>query len=488
MRRNVRRLNREVGGVVVAVSSGRNNIVKSALPQVSENTEAFDIEDPYKKGKINVTKKAANLNELKRYCKAAEEAAKEMLLESQQASQGSHDQNHLDVQSLANIDENLPLRSPSRMVALQLANGNPTFREKLKKKLEESGVTFEMDDAINATGVFAGFGAQSSSGGSRPRNQKAGKPPLPVDYYDTSASKSKLRSKRKAPIEEDMDDYSRGGNSSLMRRRRKTELQISVNGTAAQIHTGYMNVAPPNGTPYRNYGYVQHPSGQISPLTVDKQVVFGDDMYASGGLGSLGNLINLPLSDTPGKSFVPINANDTPRFDFDEVIQSFPSPRGASGLLGSSPSRWSAGSAGSAGSFSFPESRNRDSVGSLGGVPGSALKGGILSQTMKTRRHSGGVAGSLDVSIDSDLVLPSPMSGLPSPTFADISVSFLNAAAANADGAIGGEGYFDQLKSYTNLSSPGVFTTQRTQSAVVSSDEASANSCTKSADSRESRE
>ena len=38
-----------------------------------------------------------------------------------------------------------PINSPSRLVALQLAQGNPLFREKLKKKLEESGgITFTM--------------------------------------------------------------------------------------------------------------------------------------------------------------------------------------------------------------------------------------------------------------------------------------------------------------------------------------------------------
>jgi hypothetical protein len=225
--------------------------------------------------------------------------------------------------------------------------------------------------------------------------------------------------------------------SSIMRRRRKTELQISVNGTAAQIHSGQMNMAPPHGTPYRGYGYVQGASGHISPLTVDKQVVFGDDLYMGGGLGSLGNLIGLPISDTPGKTFAPSkdangNGSGTPKFDFDEIVQHFPSPR-AGGLLGSSPSRWSGGSAGSAGSFSFPEStKARDSTGSAGGGVASGSKSGVPSSRSKLRRQSGNLNNSLDASLDSDLgglALPSPMSALPSPTFADISVSFLNATA-----------------------------------------------------------
>ena len=39
------------------------------------------------------------------------------------------------------------LNSPSRMVALQLANGNPKFREKLRQKLEASGgINYRVDD------------------------------------------------------------------------------------------------------------------------------------------------------------------------------------------------------------------------------------------------------------------------------------------------------------------------------------------------------
>jgi len=516
MRRNVRRLNREVGGVVVAVANNRTGQKQaSAGSDGMESMEAYDVEDAFGKNKHragNTTKKAANLSELKRYCKAAEEAAREVLLESQQDDGGDGDvhlsMHHVtsDVASLANIDETLPLKSPSRMVALQLANGNPAFRERLKRKLEESGVTFEMDDAA---GVLVGFGqAQAHSSQTLPpgrggRQQKGGKPPLPGDYDDKFNKGSKFRTKRKANVMEEEDNK-----SSIMRRRRKTELQISINGTAAQIHAGQMNMAPPNGTPYRGYGYVQGIGGHISPLTVDKQVVFGDELYMGGGLGSLGNLIGLPISDTPGKPFEAKNnaSGGTPRFDFDEIVQHFPSPR-AGGLLGSSPSRWSGGSAGSAGSFSFPEStKARDSIGSAGGVA-SGTKSGISSTRSKLRRHSGNLNHSLDASLDSDMggqALPSPMSALPSPTFADISVSFLNATAnsqsdsmsgvavainmSNGDGGFQGDGNSFELhtqnkKGYTS-STPRYGS--EAHSAIVTSDDGSATN--KSADSGESGE
>jgi hypothetical protein len=61
MRRNVRRLNREVGGVVVAISGGK---ATATMKKVETDTSGV--------------KKAANLSELKRYCKAAEEAAREV--------------------------------------------------------------------------------------------------------------------------------------------------------------------------------------------------------------------------------------------------------------------------------------------------------------------------------------------------------------------------------------------------------------------------
>ncbi len=421
MRRNVRRLNREVGGVVVTISGGK----ATALKQRDDDGHG--------------TKKAANLSELKRYCKAAEEAAREVLLESQQADAfglpDAQTSTTSDVQSLANIDENLPLKSPSRMVALQLANGNPTFRDKLKRKLEESGVHFEMEDAA---GVFGSLGGA----GNGRKGTKNGKPPLPAEDGKRS---SKMRQKRKAPVAPEVD------NSSIIRRRTKRELAISVQGTAAQIHTGMPIGA--NGTPFRSInmplagvqGY-----GTVSPLNVDKHVNWVGDDYYSNGLGSLGNLVGLPLGDTPGKGFLEgassgqkdqgssssSSSDGTPRFDFDEVVQSFPSPRGTTG---GSPSRWSLGSTGSSGVFSFLESRNKQ--------PRNSLEGGVLDAKADAPSSSiermANAAPAAPKTLEKEVVstrdrraaqrassgsagLPSPMSALPSPTLADLSASFLN--------------------------------------------------------------
>lgn len=434
MRRNVRRLNREVGGVVVAISGGKATATTKKLGE--------DV--------TGVVKKAANLSELKRYCKAAEEAAREVLVESQAAeaslAPGSYEAGmsaHSDVQSLANIDDSLPLKSPSRMVALQLANGNPLFREKLKKKLEDSGVTFEMDEA---TGVLGTLGTNTAN------NRK----PLKKSYLasstgvenDDRSKPAKMRQKRKAG----------GDNSSIMRRRRKEDIEIAINGTAAQIHAGGPMMV--GGTPFRSLGFGYGVTGQpgtVSPLNVDKHVNFGDDLYGAGALGSLGNLMGLPIGDTPGKDFLSDGGGSsscqkdpnsgTPRFDFDEVVQGFPSPRGSTGgALGSSPSRWSMGSSGSVSMFVFPDSKGkRQGRRSMEGeppLPPSANREGesgdepaksssnVGSIIKRPRRMSGGKPG--ETPSPSALTLPSPMSALPSPTFADISASFLEHSGAKA--------------------------------------------------------
>lgn len=404
MRRNVRRLNREVGGVVVTMPSAKK--------------KATDGEDSKKGGRNNNTKKAANLSELKRYCKAAEEAAREVLMESQgmESLPTYHpvcDDLSAQVQSLANLEDTLPLKSPSRMVALQLANGNPAFREKLKRKLEESGVTFEMDAAA---GVFAGFG-DSGSGSKKGKN---GKPPL------SGEGDSRRSKKRKAG-----DD----GKASIIRRRRKQELNIGVQGTAAPIHPGPMMVST-GGTPFRVS------LGGISPFNVDKHVNFGEEVYG-GGLGSLGGLIGLPMSsETPSRfSFDNKDAshlNVTPRFDFDEVTQHFPSPR-AGEKLGSSPNRWSTGSLNS---FMFPDSaKGKDKESKERDAVHSSQKENMRQKIrLSTSSRNSDISGNdnihLDYSAVDNLALPSPMSALPSPSMADISASFFNSTTSSLNDSL----------------------------------------------------
>ena len=118
-------------------------------------------------------RKAANLSELKRYYKAAEEAAQEVLAEQALLSARHGGQLNgfnsadgpppdLDPVTAENVFSGnvakltqvgaKPINSPSRLVALQMAQNNPLFREKLKKKLDESGgISFTMSCIPQAT-------------------------------------------------------------------------------------------------------------------------------------------------------------------------------------------------------------------------------------------------------------------------------------------------------------------------------------------------
>ena len=118
-------------------------------------------------------RKAANLSELKRYYKAAEEAAQEVLAEQALLSARHGQQNggfnsadgpppDLDPVVAENVFSGnvakltqvgaKPINSPSRLVALQMAQNNPLFREKLKKKLDESGgISFTISSIPQAT-------------------------------------------------------------------------------------------------------------------------------------------------------------------------------------------------------------------------------------------------------------------------------------------------------------------------------------------------
>lgn len=135
MRRNVRRLNREVGNI-----GGRDIVpethINSSFHEEEEN-DKYDKENSSKKN--SKSRKAVNLAgtasplcskaysiisyilELQRYFRAAAEAAHEVL-----AEQGASALDSLDMNSLT--DRGKALDSPSRMVALNLANGNPLFR------------------------------------------------------------------------------------------------------------------------------------------------------------------------------------------------------------------------------------------------------------------------------------------------------------------------------------------------------------------------
>ena len=155
-------------------------------------------------------------------------------------------------------------------------------------------------------------------------------------------------------------DLDNAESSSLMKRRRRKELKISVDGSASGGGAVQMNMGPPTDTPHRVFKFKgsqfarDNIDGHLeSPLSLEKHVMFHDFMQ--------------PLqSDTPGRLMSldpPISkvstslSNDSLKFDFDEIVQHFPSP--SAGQPGSSPHRWSGGSTGFSGGsgsiFTFPD-------------------------------------------------------------------------------------------------------------------------------------
>lgn len=130
MRRNVRRLNREVNDGQpnhkhVAGESQHSNIARGGRPR-----------------------KAANLAELQRYFNAAAEAASEVLYNQSANVTCCHDLTQME----AGIEH-----SPSRMVAVSLATGNSQFRQKLREKLEATGgiaCQINRDSSIKPTREF----------------------------------------------------------------------------------------------------------------------------------------------------------------------------------------------------------------------------------------------------------------------------------------------------------------------------------------------
>lgn len=138
MRRNVRRLNREVGGLadvsghvaltaspsLTSADSAPNGVDLSVIPTDLSTSEAGSIAVNVSSSskKSSRPRKAANLAELQRYFQAAAEAAAEVM-----AEQGEDAMQAVDVSKFTDMSLR-PQDSPSRMVALNLANGNPLFR------------------------------------------------------------------------------------------------------------------------------------------------------------------------------------------------------------------------------------------------------------------------------------------------------------------------------------------------------------------------
>jgi len=133
MRRNVRRLNREVNDgqpnhkhVIVHQSTGSQSTVLEEVPKEARAK-------PKPGQKKTRSRKAANLAELQRYYSAAAEAAKDIMVQSNDSGGGAA------LPDFTVLPKTGPTFSPTKLVSLNLNNGSELFRERLKSKLEETG-------------------------------------------------------------------------------------------------------------------------------------------------------------------------------------------------------------------------------------------------------------------------------------------------------------------------------------------------------------
>lgn len=335
MRRNVRRLNREVGNV----TGSHTKAEKAAEGSGSDKANG----DNSVTKKANKSRKAANLAELQRYFKAAAEAAHEVLAEQGSSGLGTC----ADMAKLTESDGKA-LDSPSRMVALNLANGNPLFREKLKQKLELTGSGMGGVSSLEGQSLSSSFDSSTASSAavaeavdSTTKAQAANKKQSKVKKEQSSESKNsrppKLRQKkyrgREGDGEKD-DSTSTDVNGSIIKRRRKSELQIQVEPTAppvAPLHSlALSDMGPPDDTPRKAFKFKSGKDCLLnipleSPLSLDKHVSFDSTFSVAADTPTLSKLMNLipQNSSKPGSTLT----SDSLRFDFDDIVKHFPSPR-----------------------------------------------------------------------------------------------------------------------------------------------------------------
>lgn len=261
-------------------------------------------------------------------------------------------------------------------------------REKLRGKLEQSGgLHYDLDPGEMSMFVKRGrseptSGQKGNSGNSSvKKNKKETATPVPTPALESESrsvedaepvvTEKKRRRSKKNRHEDQVDDEkqiesdekheksvrgARSSEGSLMKRRRKVELQISVT-PAGITQNQQTNMGPPEDTPGNKNRYKRIPSaGNLaclleSPLSLDKHVVFDVGYPITSDTPTLSKLMNLipPMSKSGIGSDL--------KFDFDEVVQHFHSPRTQLEVS----SRWGTGT-------SSGNAANLDSTTSVGSV------------------------------------------------------------------------------------------------------------------------
>jgi hypothetical protein len=245
-------------------------------------------------------------------------------------------------------------------------------RKRLEKETKKEQKVMEKEKKKEHSGRRNSKGHDEDTGSSRRSPQKRGSDGGQSFGAGDGSKLPKLRQKKKLDNDDgdsQHDDTSHSNtpindSGSIIKRRKRGELQIHVDG-GSQNHA----MGPPEDTPGSRYrlrsvgpltsmlGSLESPFGGFdSSLSLlgglDKHTMFGDPFSA----------------ETPGKYFdAPLSkpmstlTSDSLRFDFDEVVQHFPSPKTGE-KLGSSPMRWGYNMPGSTeptdgqSVFTFPDS------------------------------------------------------------------------------------------------------------------------------------
>jgi hypothetical protein len=193
-------------------------------------------------------------------------------------------------------------------------------------------------------------------------------------------------------------------NGSIIKRRMKKSLKISIDpsvgqrGAAANTIT---SMAPPDSTGGRRSVRLRGGNQQLGLGALESPFGGLDSSLAAMGMD---RSAMFPSADTPGNLMSldpPLSkqmsalTSESLRFDFDEVVQHFPSPM-AGGQLGSSPRRWGFAHPSSTGSvssavFNFPDSAKGPAKASFGDVEVDASKSVFAKKFRKA--HKGGEAG-----------------------------------------------------------------------------------------------
>mmetsp|Transcript_58261 Transcript_58261/g.161565 ORF Transcript_58261/g.161565 Transcript_58261/m.161565 type:complete len:471 (-) Transcript_58261:358-1770(-) len=411
MRRNVRRLNREVNDgqpnnkhvVVTNAQNDPNRVVEIVVPK---NTDLRDKSKAAKPGqKKTRSRRAANLAELQRYYAAAAEAAQDVLVET--GNDKDDPESNADLDTIA-AEGAKPLDSPSRLVALNLHSGNELFREKLKSKLEETGglackiQVGRTKRALPEKEVAAAEKAPQKRKRKPPPSEDVApakpSPALPIPPLQTGLEypanpRTKVQLAAKLGASDDMDNNTSiddvyaleaADAHSSTQGRKKKDLSVTISeadnfGLASMPPPAKRTaIPPPDDTPRRvslrlqGKTPVNDEARLDSPLPIRWHVDRNSEMAHIGATtGETPHPMDL---SQPGSKPDSVLSSESLKFNFDDLVNHFPSVRSgftstpSSNGSGRSTPSWPSSNGSGNRSYSWPSSSGDSSDRSSSGL------------------------------------------------------------------------------------------------------------------------